>query len=245
MALGAMSEFNTEKIKIVPVGLNYFNRNKFRSEVIIEFGKAFEVPRDWAEEFKLNKKDSTEKLLKEIEFKMKSVTLTAPTYLELRAIFFIRKLYIPPNYKLSPAQFSEICKRFSKGYEKLKDLKDTKELVGKINLYISELESTGVSDSQVKKMKFTYFWMLLNTLYSLFLIHFLLIISLPGILLFTPFGYFIRKKAEKERIAARNKNPNRIELLNVVSSVKVTYFIMLIPMMIMLWIIGCLTIYNK
>ena len=64
MALGAMSEFNTENIKIVPVGLNYFNRNKFRSEVIIEFGKAFEIPREWADEFKTNKKDYYIKTLK-------------------------------------------------------------------------------------------------------------------------------------------------------------------------------------
>lgn len=68
MALGAMSEFNTENVKIVPVGLNYFNRHQFRSEVIIEFGKAFEVPRSWADEFKTNKKEATEKLLKEIEY---------------------------------------------------------------------------------------------------------------------------------------------------------------------------------
>lgn len=68
MALGAMSEFNSENVKIVPVGLNYFNRHKFRSEVIIEFGKAFEIPRSWAEEFKIDKKEATEKLLKEIEY---------------------------------------------------------------------------------------------------------------------------------------------------------------------------------
>ncbi len=62
-----MSEYNTENVKIVPVGLNYFNRHRFRSEVIIEFGKAFEVPRSWADEFKVNKKEATEKLLNEIE----------------------------------------------------------------------------------------------------------------------------------------------------------------------------------
>jgi glycerol-3-phosphate O-acyltransferase/dihydroxyacetone phosphate acyltransferase len=67
MALGAMSDYNTENVKIVPVGLNYFNRHRFRSEVIIEFGKAFEVPRSWADEFKINKKEATEKLLNEIE----------------------------------------------------------------------------------------------------------------------------------------------------------------------------------
>lgn len=237
MALGAMSEYNTENIKIVPVGLNYFNRNRFRSEVIVEFGKAFEVPREWANEFKVNKKDSTEKLLKEIEYKMKYVTLTAPTYIELRAVFFVRKLYIPPNITLSPAQFTELCKRFCKSYEKLKDKDETKALLTKVNSYVKELESTGINDSQVKKMDFTSAWLLKKTLSSLCLLLFFLVISLPGLLLFGPFGYYIRKKGEKERIAAKIKNPNKLEGLDVVSSVKVTYAIILLPLMMIIWII--------
>ena len=245
MSLGAMAEYKTENIKIVPVGLNYFNRNRFRSEVIIEFGKAFEVPREWADEFKVNKKESTEKLLKEVEYKMKSVTLSAPTYLELKAIFFVRKLYIPVDAKLSPDQFSELCKRFSKGYEKLKHKEETKASIKKVNQYVSELESTGLNDNQVKKIDFTYAWLLKQTLYSLSLFLFLVIISLPGILLFGPFGLLIRKKAEKERIAAKKKNPNKIEGLDVVSSFKVTYAILLLPILMILWDFGILFFYFK
>jgi len=67
MTLGAMSETNCKNVKIVPVGLNYFKREEFRSEVIIEIGKPFEVPSEWGQEYKTNKRVSTEKLLKEIE----------------------------------------------------------------------------------------------------------------------------------------------------------------------------------
>jgi glycerol-3-phosphate O-acyltransferase/dihydroxyacetone phosphate acyltransferase len=239
MALGAMSEHITENIKIVPVGLNYFNRNKFRSEVIIEFGRAFEVPREWAEEFKVNKKDSTEKLLKEIEFRMKAVTLTAPSFLELRSIFFIRKLYIPVDAHLSPAQFSELCKRFNKGYEKLKDREEIKPEMKKVQNYMEEIDFLGLTDSQVKKMDFSYSWLLRQTIMSIMMFSLFLIISLPGILLFVPAGLFIRNKAEKERIAAKKKNPNKIEGLDVVSSVKVTYFVMCLPILFILWNIIC------
>lgn len=62
-----MTEHACKNVKILPVGLNYFNRHQFRSEMIIEFGKPFEVPTEWAEEYLLNKRDATEKLLKEIE----------------------------------------------------------------------------------------------------------------------------------------------------------------------------------
>jgi glycerol-3-phosphate O-acyltransferase/dihydroxyacetone phosphate acyltransferase len=235
MALGAMSEHITENIRIVPVGLNYFNRHMFRSEVIIEFGRPFEVPREWAKEFKVNRKESTEKLLKEIEFRMKAVTLTAPSFLELRSIFFIRKLYIPVNAELSPAQFSELCKRFNKGYAKLKDKDEIKPVIKKVQSYMEELELVGLTDSQVKKMDLTYTWLLRQTIISVIMFSLSLIISLPGIVIFVPAGIFIRYKAEKERIAAKKKNPNKIEGLDVVSSVKVTYFVMCLPILFILW----------
>ena len=67
MSLGAMAENNCTRVNIVPVGLNYFKRDEFRSEVIIEFGKPFEVPQEWAELYKTNKRESIEYLLKEVE----------------------------------------------------------------------------------------------------------------------------------------------------------------------------------
>jgi glycerol-3-phosphate O-acyltransferase/dihydroxyacetone phosphate acyltransferase len=67
MTLGAMSENKCKPVNIVPVGLNYFNRDQMRSEVIIEFGKPFEIPSEWATEYLINKRHATEKLLNEIE----------------------------------------------------------------------------------------------------------------------------------------------------------------------------------
>lgn len=67
MALGAMADHGCSDIKILPVGLNYFNRDKIRSDAIIEFGKPFTVPVQWAEEYKTKKREATEKLLNEVE----------------------------------------------------------------------------------------------------------------------------------------------------------------------------------
>lgn len=132
---------------------------------------------------------------------MKAVTLTAPTYMELRSIFFMRKLYIPPKTHLTPTQFSELCKRFTKGYEKLKENDETKMMVTKINRYIRELESIGISDHEVKRMNFSYRWLLMKFLKSLLFFHLILIFSTPGIILVSPFGFYIVNKAEKEKIA--------------------------------------------
>lgn len=132
---------------------------------------------------------------------MKAVTLTAPSYMELRSILLMRKLYIPPETKLTPVQTSELCKRFTKGYEKLKDKEEAKSLLNKINRYIRELESTGINDHEVKKMDFSYSSLLKKFLTSMFFFHLCLILSIPGIILVSPFCIYIMKKAEKERIA--------------------------------------------
>lgn len=195
-----MSEYNSKNVKIVSVGLNYFNRDQFRSEVIIEFSKPYEVPTELAQLYKLNKKEATEILLSEIESRMKAVTWTAPTYNELRSILFVRKLYAPPDTKLSPAAYSELCKRFAKGYYKLKELPETQNLMNEIKKYIIFLENTGLSDHEVRRMDFSFSWIIKKTIYSFFLLLILLFLTLPGVLIAYPFVLYLEKKAEKERL---------------------------------------------
>jgi hypothetical protein len=132
---------------------------------------------------------------------MKAVTLTAPSYQELRSLYLIRKLYVPNNVQLTATQYSEICKRFSKGYEKLKEREDTKHLVRMVNKYMNELELTGLGDHEVKVIDFTYKWMVRKTFWGFILFHIYLILSLPAIVLLSPFAYYIKVKAERERIA--------------------------------------------
>ena len=195
-----MSEFHTKNVKIVHVGLNYFNRDKFRSEVIVEISKPYEVPNELAEMFKIDKKKSTEILLSEIESRMKAVTLTAPSYKELRSILFIRKLYAPPEKKLSPKAYSELCKRFSKAYYKLKDLPDTINLMNEITQYINVLEDTGLMDHEVRRLDFSFGTILKKSIFSLLMLIVLLIFIFPGGFITYPFVKFLENKAEKERI---------------------------------------------
>jgi glycerol-3-phosphate O-acyltransferase / dihydroxyacetone phosphate acyltransferase len=230
-----MSEYKTKNIKIVPVGLNYFNRNEFRSEVIIEFGKPFEVPSELAEKFRQNKREATEILLEEIHSRMKAVTLTAPSYTELRSLLLVRKLYLPPDIRLSPKAYSSMCKKFSKGYDKLKSREETKALMTRIHKYINELEITGISDHEVRRINLSLSWMFKKLIISFILFHIFLIFAIPGILIVLPFILYVGKKAEKERIMAKSKNPNKIEALDVVASVKIQYAFLFAPLVIFLW----------
>jgi hypothetical protein len=176
---------------------------------------------------------------------MKSVTLTAPSFPELRSLFFVRKLYVPPDAKLTPTQYNELCKRFSKGYEKLKDNEETQDMMKKVNKYINELESAGINDHEVKKIDFSYVWMVRKTFWSFVLFHIYLMYCLPAIFILSPFAYYVKVKAEKERKIALNKNPNKVKALDVVSSVKVQYSILLMPIIFLIWTIFFIYYFNK
>lgn len=237
MALGAMNGgFTSKNIKIVPVGLNYFNREKFRSEVIIEFGKPFTVPTEWAEEYQLNKKIIIEKLLNEIEARMKAVTLTANSYEELRTLHLLRKIYVPKSIRLSPTQYSELCKDFAKGIKKIYELEESKSLLVRVENYIREIDEIAVTDSEIRDTNFEQKKMKRKFLFSALIFFICFIFLFPGLVIMTPFVFYISNAAEKERILALQKNPNKVNAKDVVSSVKLIYFMKCLPFIYFLWI---------
>lgn len=133
--------------------------------------------------------------------RMKSVTLTAPSYNELKSLFIIRNLYIPTDLKVTPTQYTEICKRFVKGYEKLKENETIKKVMSEVNEYTYQLDRVGLKDRNVRSDDFTYGWIVKKNLYSFFLANLFIILCLPALILLTPFAYIVRNKAEHERIA--------------------------------------------
>ncbi len=132
---------------------------------------------------------------------MRSVTLTAPSYKELKSLFFVRRLYAPPDMELTPTQHMELCKRFSKGYEKLKDREETKEMVKRVNNYTNELEATGINDHEIRRIDYTYKKFVRESIWSTILFHLYLFLCIPAIVVLFPIAFYIKKKAEKERIA--------------------------------------------
>ena len=83
MALGAMANDPSVKVRIVPVGLSYFHPHRFRSRAVVEFGSAMDVPPELIELFKeggSKKREACSKLFDLIYEGIKTVTLRAPDY---------------------------------------------------------------------------------------------------------------------------------------------------------------------
>jgi len=171
MALGAMANDPSVKVKIVPVGLSYFHPHRFRSRAVVEFGAAMDVPEELVNMFKEggpSKRAAISKLLDLIYDGLKTVTVRAPDYDTLMvgfdAVPFLkplstsyfqliqaaRRLYNPPGQHLTLGQVVELNKRFLEGYLQLKDEPKIQDLRNKVLKYNRLLRDLGLRDHQVR-----------------------------------------------------------------------------------------------
>lgn len=81
---------------IIPTGMKYFKRNEFRSRVVIEYGRPYRPTNKMVELYKKGeKRKAISLMLKDLEVRLHEVTMTAPSYNELQAIYMARNLYLP------------------------------------------------------------------------------------------------------------------------------------------------------
>ena len=229
IALEAMVNYGIKNIKLISCGISYFNRDQFRSDLVLEFGIPFEIPESLGIAFKVNKKQAIDLVLKIVETQMKSLILTTPTYQEYMLVKMLRNLYIPSDMELSAEQSTDLARRISHLYNLVRDNKKTKQISDKVIKYMEPLEKIGLEDSDLKELNLNYNFLIKKLIYSLLLFIILLVFSIPMVIIYKPLVNMVRNKAEKERHKALEKNPNKYEAKDVVSSVKVVTFGQYLP----------------
>ncbi|KAI9353253.1 hypothetical protein DFJ73DRAFT_828809 [Zopfochytrium polystomum] len=189
MALGAMAQHADLNVKIVPCGLNYFHADKFRSRAVIEFGDPMEIAPELVEGYKkggADKRAAVAKLLDLVLLGIKSVIVRAPDYDSLMVIQATRRLYKPPQRKLSIEKTLVLTKRFAEAFEQLKDEPSIQDLIQRVKQYNKLLAYYGIRDHQVKKTSYGRLHALRILLARLVRVIVLFGLAFPGALLHTP-----------------------------------------------------------
>lgn len=93
MALGAMSKYPGLEVKIVPVGLNYFNRDKFRSRVVVEFGDPISITPEQVALYKNEKRKVVSGVMDDTLAILKTLTLQSRDFETLLMLQATRRLY--------------------------------------------------------------------------------------------------------------------------------------------------------
>ncbi|KAL6066355.1 Glycerol-3-phosphate/dihydroxyacetone phosphate acyltransferase [Balamuthia mandrillaris] len=249
MALGALDQNPDLAISIVPCGLNYFHGHKFRSTVVVQFGKPYVLKRDsddLLDLYRSNKREACGKLLDTITQRLRSVTINAPDYKTLQAILYARRLYQPRNVKLQATEYMELNRRFAEGYIKFRDDPRVAKGIDEIINYHQELKMSGLKDYHIanveaedgpdmrkKIISDTAFFHMLSRKVPTLLVMFVL--ALPGMLLNLPIGIVVKRIAQKKADEALKASSVKVKGYDVVASYKVLTSMALVPVIYLVY----------
>jgi len=187
IALSAAARGNA-KVTIIPCGLNYIHRHRFRSQVLIEFGEPILIDGEWLTKFSADERDAVRQLTEYLADALTAVTLNAPDWSTLRFIQTARRLYKPATAKLSPGEYIELNRRFVDTYLSNASEPEMTEFRNEVDDYQSRLDALGLKDYQLREKVSVSkaFRRLMMRSISLML---LLPVAIPGVLLHLPVGW--------------------------------------------------------
>lgn len=139
------------QIKIVPCGLNYIHRHRFRSQVLIEFGEPIVIDDEWIQNYRADERQTVRDLTEHLANALASVTLNAPDWRTLRIIQTVRRLYKPATANLTPGEYIELNRRFVDGYMQDIHKPEMQALSLEVEDYQARLEMLGLKDHQLRQ----------------------------------------------------------------------------------------------
>lgn len=184
------------RVKIVPCGLNYIHRHRFRSQVLIEFGEAIDVGEKWLRDYENKEQETVRQLTEYLTQALRSVTLNAPDWRTLRFIQTARRLYKPSSADLTPGQYVELSRRFVDSYLLAIDDPEMQSFRDEIENYQSRLEMLGLKDYQLRypvTLGHAFRKIMLRGLMMLALLP----LAIPGALVHLPVGWIAATVGER------------------------------------------------
>ena len=234
MALGATAADPSMKVHVVPCGLHYFHRDKFRSRAVLEYGEPIIVDGEMGKRYAKNPRETVQELLKFITSSLYAVTENAPDFDVLMTIQAARRLYQPTRGKIPLPTVVDINRRLLLGYSTYKDDPRIIHLQKMVNRYNNALYSLGLKDHQVAELK-TKKREVLRSLFVLvermirLLIFFCL--SLPGSILFTPIFISCSIYAKKKAKEGLSKSLVKIKGTDLIATWKLMFALVFAPLL--------------
>jgi 1-acyl-sn-glycerol-3-phosphate acyltransferase len=184
------------KVTIVPCGLNYIHRHRFRSQVLIEFGEPIVIDEEWLVAFRNDERATVIKLTEYLADALKAVTLNAPDWSTLRFVQATRRLYKPATANLAPSAYVELNRRFIRAYLDTADEPDTIQLRKDVEDYQARLEVLGLKDYQLRQ-KISVSKAFRRLVARSISVMILLPVAIPGALLHLPVGWLAAMVGER------------------------------------------------
>ena len=149
IALGAGRRHPDRRVHLVPTGLCYFRRDRFRSSVLIQFGEPVEVDGALLEAVAADEREVAHSLTETLETHLRGLTVNADDWETVRVLDGVRRLYQPPRIRLE--ERVELARRFNSVYPQVRDDPGVRALFERVRAYLDRLSALGLSDAAIRR----------------------------------------------------------------------------------------------
>ena len=149
----AVAARRTVRVTLVPCGLTYTHRHRFRSQALLHFGEPIEVDEAWLAAYATAEVDTVRAFTDHIAAELAKVTLNAPDWETLRVIHAARRLYKPTSVRLTPGTYVELSRRFVERYLATAADPDIQRLRGDVEEYQAHLDLLGLKDHHLRESR--------------------------------------------------------------------------------------------
>jgi glycerol-3-phosphate O-acyltransferase / dihydroxyacetone phosphate acyltransferase len=148
IALAVKRKAPDRPVYLVPTGLVYFTRHRFRSSVLIQFGAPVAVETAGADDDEAVR-TAARALTAQIEARLRALTVNADSWDTIWVLDGVRRLYQPPDLTLE--ERVELSRRFNIAYPQVRHHPDVRELYGRVRAYLVRMSAAGLRDDILRR----------------------------------------------------------------------------------------------
>jgi 1-acyl-sn-glycerol-3-phosphate acyltransferase len=174
---------NAVTVRIVPCGLTFIHRKRFRSRVLIQYGPPLAIDEARLAAFRDDERAAVRALTDDLERALRGLTVNAEDWETVRVLDGVRRLYQPPHVSIEDRV--ELARRFNEHYPRVRERSDVSAFFARVVEYLARLETLGLTDRDLRD-EMSAGQALGKTLRYLALILFWLPLAAPGALLHIP-----------------------------------------------------------
>ena len=182
-------------VRVVPVGLHYRRRDRFRGRVLVQFGRPITLDATWMAQWASDARETSRKLTQEIELGLRALTLNARDFDTLRVLDAARRLYVPDHRDLSHAEEAEITRRLVQHWEAKKDVPEVRAFYADVESLVALLDALGITDGDLSLPMSRWEWTK-RVMRHVALMLVWVPLALPGLLLHLPILWLATRAGE-------------------------------------------------
>jgi glycerol-3-phosphate O-acyltransferase/dihydroxyacetone phosphate acyltransferase len=190
IALSAVAE--GVPVVLVPVGLSYRRRDRFRGRVLVQYGRPIALA-GWVAE--RGAQATPRALTADIEVALRALTINASDFDTLRVLDGVRRLYVPEERDLSLADEAEITRRLVEHWERKQEVPEVRALYRDVEGYLGVLEALGLADWDLRRPLRRLGWTLRVARHAALLLV-ALPLAVPGLALHAPVLFVATRAGE-------------------------------------------------